>query len=254
MMVMMESKIALIVGGSTGIGFATARQLIAAGAGVCITGRKDGVLNDAVGELAGLAGEASVLGFQGAAEDERHQRDAVTAVLERWGRLDALVVNAGVSPYYGPIADASREQIRRALEVNVVAPWMWALTVWREWMSENGGSIVNVGSVGGAHPLVGSGVYNVSKSALHHLTRQLALEFAPGVRVNAVAPATIRTRFSKAKYDGREGELGAKYPLARIGEPEDVARAIVAFCDGSTAWVTGQILMIDGGGSLLQGV
>jgi 3-oxoacyl-[acyl-carrier protein] reductase len=114
-------------------------------------------------------------------------------------------------------------------------------------MAESGGSVVNVVSVGGLRPGPLIGAYNISKAGLAHMTLQLALEFAPGVRVNAVAPSVVRTRLARALWEGIEDEVGAAHPLGRIGEPEDVARAITFLSSDAASWITGVVLPVDGG-------
>jgi NAD(P)-dependent dehydrogenase (short-subunit alcohol dehydrogenase family) len=245
-------NVAVVTGGSRGIGLAVARRFLADGWRVCITGRREAQLTtsrDALQETGG-----AVLAFAGAAEDEEHQASVVEAVLARFGRVDVLVNNAAASPFYGPMLEASPEQFIRALSVNVVAPWSWIRTVTKMYMAEHGGSVVNVGSIGGTYPIRNVGLYNTSKAALTHMTKQLALELSPGIRVNAVAPATIKTDFARAKYEGREQEVSDQYPLKRMGTAEEVAGVVAMLCNGSLDWMTGQTIVLDGGASLIQGV
>ena len=247
-----DHRVAIVNGGSRGIGRATAFRLGLSGWRVCVTGRRAPALNDVRRELE-CAG-VEVLPVQGATEDASHQEDAIDRVLDRWGRIDALVNNAAASPYFGPLVDAEDEHLRKVWEVNVIAAWRWTSRVYHRYMAEHGGSVVNVASIGGTYPVPMVGVYNLSKAALIHLTKQLARELAPGVRVNAVAPATIRTEFSRAKLDGREGEVTKQYPLERLGEPEEVADIIAMLCEGRLGWVTGQTIVLDGGATLVQGI
>lgn len=243
---------AVINGASRGIGFATAQCFADAGYAVCITGRKAPMLEAARSALVEMG--ADVLAVTGAAEDTDHQREAVRVALERWSRIDVLVNNAATSPFLGPLLDAEPEQLNRAWMVNVVAPWAWTKLVVEAHMGAHGGAIVNMASIGGTYPVPRVGVYNVSKAALIHMTRQLALELAPAIRVNAVAPATIKTDFARAKYEGREQEVADQFPLRRLGTADEVANAVMMLCDGSLQWVTGHTLVLDGGASLLQGV
>ncbi len=246
------SRVAVIVGGSRGIGLESARLFLADGWRVCVTGRKEDGLVAAREELA--CKDDALLTVAGASQDPEHQQETVQGVLDRWGRIDALVNNVATSPFYGDVLDATIDQFRRALEVNLVAPWAWSQLVYERAMREHGGSIVNMGSVGGTHPVRRVGVYNISKAGLHFMTKQLAFELAPKVRVNAVVPATIATAFSRAKYEGREESIGALYPLNRIGYPDEVGALVFMLCNGTTDWITGQMFVIDGGESLLQGV
>ena len=247
-----EVPVAIVNGASRGIGLETARQLVTAGWAVCITGRKPEPLEQtrlALGEDGG-----QVIAIAGAAQDDDHREEVIAAVMKRWGRIDALVNNVGTSPFLGNLLDAEAEHLERAWAVNVNTPWAWCKGVVDAAMGEHGGAIVNMGSIGGTYPVPRVGVYNVSKAALLHMTRQLALELAPRVRVNAVAPATIRTNFARAKWEGREEEVASQFPLKRLGSPEEVAAAIVMLCDGTFGWMTGQTITLDGGASLIQGV
>ena len=121
-------------------------------------------------------------------------------------------------------------------------------------MGEHGGSIVNVASVAGLRPSPGIGMYGVSKAALIRLTTELAVELGPGIRVNAVAPAVVKTKFATALYEGREEEVSAAYPLKRLGVPEDVAGAVAFLLSDAASWITGQTLVLDGGVTLTGGV
>jgi 3-oxoacyl-[acyl-carrier protein] reductase len=112
---------------------------------------------------------------------------------------------------------------------------------------EHGGAIVNLSSVTGTTPSPGIGLYGVSKAAVAHLTRTLAVELGPGIRVNAVSPAVVRTEFSRALYEGKEEEVTAAYPLGRLGEPRDVASAVLFLASPDAEWITGQVLTVDGG-------
>jgi NAD(P)-dependent dehydrogenase (short-subunit alcohol dehydrogenase family) len=234
---------ALVTGASRGIGYAIAAALAARGASVTITARKPEALAEAV---EGLGPDRS-MAVAGAADDPAHREEAVARTIERFGSLDLLVNNAGVNPQHGPLVDADLGAVRKILEVNVTGALAWTQLAWRGWMAANGGAVLNVASLGGLRPGHGIGAYNASKAALIALTRQLAQELAPGVRVNAVAPAVVRTRFARALYEGREAEVAAAYPLGRLGEPGDVAEAAAFLLGPGAAWITGQTLVLDGG-------
>lgn len=168
--------------------------------------------------------------------------------------IDGLVNNAATSPFLGDLVDASIEQVERSFATNFIAPFAWIKQVYEASMREHGGSIVNVASIGGTYPVPRVGVYNVTKAAVIHMTKQMGLEMAPKVRINAVAPATIKTDFARAKYEGREQEVADAYPLKRLGKPEEIAEAVVMLLDGGFGWMTGQTIILDGGASLIQGV
>jgi NAD(P)-dependent dehydrogenase (short-subunit alcohol dehydrogenase family) len=237
-------RAAVITGASRGIGLAIAHAFVADGYRVCITGRTEQSLVEAVAELGGSAHAVHVAG---AADDPEHRRATVAATLEQFGRIDTLVNNAGINPSYGPLIEVDIAAARKTLEVNVLGTLAWTQAVHAAWMGEHGGSIVNLGSVAGLHAAEGIGVYGTSKAAVIALTRQLGHELGPRIRVNAVAPAVVKTRFAKALYDGRESEVAARYPLARLGVPDDVAAAVAYLAGPNSGWITGQTLVIDGG-------
>jgi NAD(P)-dependent dehydrogenase (short-subunit alcohol dehydrogenase family) len=238
-------RIALVTGASRGIGLAIARRLAAAGAAVCLTARRSEALEEAVASLP--AGRA--IGVAGAADDPGHRAEVFARIEEAFGRPDVLVNNAGINSVYGPLADLDLEAARKILEVNVVGTLAWTQAAVRAGLGDGpeGGAVVNLSSVTGDVPSPGIGWYGVSKAAVSQLTRTLSVELAPRVRVNAVAPAVVKTRFARALYEGREEEVAATYPLGRLGDPEDVAEAVAYLCSPRSAWVTGQVLTLDGG-------
>jgi NAD(P)-dependent dehydrogenase (short-subunit alcohol dehydrogenase family) len=167
--------------------------------------------------------------------------------MERFGSVDVLVNNAGTNPAFGPLVDQEHERFAKTLDVNLWAPVLWTRLVWRGWMREHGGSIVNTASVGGLVVGPNLGVYHASKAALIHLTRQLAFELAPKARVNAVAPGVVRTRLAEALWKEHEEKVAGNTPLGRIGEPADVASAVAFLAGDGASWITGETLVIDGG-------
>lgn len=243
-------KTAVVTGASRGIGLAIAERLLDEGARVIVTARKQDALDDAVAQL---NRPGRVLAVAGRADDAAHQNDVVDAALEEFGSVDLLVNNAGINPVYGPLMELDLGAARKILEVNCVAAIGWTQQAYRHWMSEHGGAVVNLASTSGVRPAPGIGLYGSSKAMLMHLTANLALEMAPRVRVNAVAPAVIKTRFAAALYDGREQEVAAGYPLGRLGVPSDVGSAVAFLLSDEASWITGQTLVIDGGLMLTGG-
>ncbi|MFI6584357.1 SDR family oxidoreductase [Embleya sp. NPDC050493] len=243
--------VAIVTGASRGIGLGIAQALVARGDRVCVTARGADTLAEVV---ASLGGPEHAIGVAGKAHDPVHQDAAVTATLEAFGRIDMLVNNAGINPVYGPLVELDLDAGRKILEVNLLAALAWTQRVHKAWLGEHGGAIVNVSSLAGARPAHGIGFYGVSKAALTHLTAQLASELGPRVRVNAVAPAVVKTVFATALYEGREEEVAAAYPMARLGVPEDVAGAVAFLLSEQASWITGQTLLIDGGVSLSGGL
>lgn len=242
--------VAIVTGASRGIGLDIARRLVSEGAKVCLTARGQETLDAAVAEL---GGPEVAFGVAGRADDVQHQKDTVAAVLDRWGRVDHLVNNAGINPAYGPLASLDLAPARKLLEVNVLGTLGWTQAVWSAWFAEHGGTIVNLASLAAVRPAPGIAMYGASKAAVVHLTEEFALELAPRVRVNAVAPGVVKTDFAKALYEGREDQVSASYPLRRLGVPEDVSGAVAFLLADESAWVTGQTLVIDGGLTLRGG-
>ncbi|MET7287245.1 SDR family oxidoreductase [Streptomyces sp. NPDC005573] len=246
----LSGKVALVTGASRGIGYGVAEALVARGDRVVITGRGEEALKEAVERL----GAERVIGVAGKAHDLDHQAEAVGRAMEAFDRVDYLVNNAGTNPVFGPIADLDLDVARKVFETNVVSALGFAQKTWHAWQKDNGGAIVNIASVAGLAPSPFIGAYGVSKAAMINLTQQLAHEFAPKVRVNAIAPAVVKTKFAAALYEGREAEAAAAYPLGRLGVPSDIGGAAAFLTSEQSDWVTGQTLVVDGGIFLNAGV
>lgn len=248
-----DGKVAIVTGASRGIGLAIARRFVSEGAKVCITARKQDPLRVAAEKFP----VGSCIGVAGNANDDAHRREVLDAVFERFGGLDVLVNNAGINPTYGPLLDLDLAVARKIDEVNVIGMLAWvqeAVKDSRLRFRERGGAIVNISSVTGQTPSPGIGFYGVGKAAVAHLTRTLAVELGPHIRVNSIAPGVVKTRFAKALYDGKEEDVAAQYPLGRLGEPEDIAAAAAFLSSVDAAWITGQILTVDGGLTMAGGV
>lgn len=239
----LEGRTALVTGASRGIGFGIAQALVSRGVRVCITGRDRQALKDAVESL----GPDRATSVAGTVHDEEHRAATVAHVMDSFGRLDYLVNNAAASPPMAPLADLDLSVVRKIYETNVVSALGFTQEVWRSWQKENGGAVVNIASLAAfsASPLIGA--YGMSKAALVNLTQQLAQELAPRVRVNAIAPGLIKTRFSTGFYDGREERAAKAHPLGRLGTPQDIAEAAVFLLSDGASWITGQTLVADGG-------
>ncbi len=247
----LTGRVAIVTGASRGIGLAVARRIVADGGRVVITARKEETLREAATHL---GGEEFVLAVPGKADDPSHQDATVAGALERFGRIDMLVNNTGINPVYGPLIDMDLAAARKIVEVNCLAAISWATRVYHAWMRDHGGAIVNMSSVAGMRPAPGIGFYGASKAMLSHITAELAVELAPVVRVNAVAPAVVRTDFATALFEGREDDVIATYPLKRLGVPDDVAGVVAFLLSEDAAWITGQTIVVDGGLTLSGGV
>lgn len=246
-----DGRTAILTGASRGIGLAIAQRLVAEGATVCVTARKQEALDEAVH---GMGGAEHAIAVAGKADDPEHQADAVARTLERFGRIDMLVNNAGINPAYGPLVDLDHDIARKMFDVNVLGALSWTQRVHHGWMSEHGGAIVNVSSVGGLRPAPGIGFYGSTKAMLIHLTEELAVELGPSIRVNALAPAVVKTRFASVLYEGKESEVAAHYPLQRLGIPADISGAAAFLLSDEASWITGHTLVLDGGVTLRGGV
>ncbi|HEY9267052.1 MAG TPA: SDR family oxidoreductase [Mycobacterium sp.] len=246
-----RGKTAIITGASRGIGLAIAERLIAEGANVVITARKKDALDESV---AALGGPRHALGVAGKADDVEHQGDTVRAAIDTFGSVDLLVNNTGINPVYGPMMGLDLDTARKVIEVNCLSALAWTQQVHRAWMREHGGAVVNVSSVSGVKPAPGIGMYGASKAMLISMTELLAVELGPHIRVNAVAPAVVKTKFAAALYEEREDKVAAQYPLKRLGVPEDIGSVVSFLLSNDAAWMTGQTLVIDGGVTLTGGV
>ncbi|MFI5793072.1 SDR family oxidoreductase [Streptomyces sp. NPDC051677] len=236
----LRGRAAVVTGGTRGIGRAVARALADAGARVCVSARDADEVRRAAEELGGV-------GLAGGVGDLGHPEELTDLCLREFGRLDVLVNNAATNQPFGPLMDADPMLWREAFTVNVEAPLRLVQCAWRGWMREHGGVVINICTEGATHVGPGVGAYGTSKAALLHLTQQLAGELGPGVRVNSVSPGLVRTEMARFMWEPREEEIAAGLPLGRIGEPENVARAVVWLASDEAKWITGTDLVVDGG-------
>ena len=244
----LDGKVALVTGGTRGIGRAIAEAYAAAGASVAVLARKADELVETKAALEAIG--VPVFTFSGSAGNPE-AIDAVTrGCVDELGGLDILVNNAATNPTFGPMIETEARAVDKVLEVNVVGPLLLAQAAWRVWMEEHGGAIVNVVSTGGMRPAPFIGIYNVSKAALAHMTRQLALELAPSVRVNAIAPGLVKTDMARAIYEVGEDAIAARHPMQRLGVPDDIAGLALFLASDLSSWMTGDVIEVEGGMSL----
>ena len=235
-------RTAIITGASRGIGLAIAQRLAADGANVVLTARKQESADAAAEQVNGNA-----IGVAAHAVDEDAAKRCVAQTLDRFGSIDILINNAGTNPAYGPLIEQDHARFAKIFEVNLWAPLLWTSLAVKAWMGEHGGAIVNTASIGGMHQSPHMGLYNATKAALIHVTKQLALELSPRVRVNAVCPGVVRTRLAEALWKDHEETLSASTALERVGEPPDVAAAVAFLVSDEASWITGDTMVIDGG-------
>jgi NAD(P)-dependent dehydrogenase (short-subunit alcohol dehydrogenase family) len=239
-------RVAVITGGSRGIGLACAAELAGAGARVVITGRNRKSLETARATL----GEDCMI-FEGDASNADDIDACMKQAMERYGRVDILVNNAGGPLEFGAMLDLPVANLDATWELNLRGPYLWIQAAWRLWMREQGGVILNIASLGGIslHPRMGA--YSISKAALLHMTRILAAELAPKVRVNAIAPGIVRTDATADFIESGGRSMAARLPMERFGHAEDIADACRFLVSDKSSWITGETLVIDGG-SLVQ--
>jgi NAD(P)-dependent dehydrogenase (short-subunit alcohol dehydrogenase family) len=238
----LDGRVALVTGASRGIGRAIAAELADAGARVMLSSRKQDALEEVA---AAIGGETEVYAAHAGRPEEAEA--CVAATVDRFGGIDVLVNNAATNPYLGPTMGIDVARFDKTVEVNWRGPLVWTQCAWRAAMQERGGVVLNISSVGGMTAESSIGVYNGTKAALLHLTRQLAKELAPGVRVNAIAPGLVKTDMARALWEADEEAIAGHVPLRRLGEPEDIARAATFLCGDAASWITGATLVVDGG-------
>jgi NAD(P)-dependent dehydrogenase (short-subunit alcohol dehydrogenase family) len=245
----LEGSVALVTGGSKGIGKAIAAAFVSAGAAVVISSRKAEALENACAEL-NQVGPGSATWVAANAGDPAQAEACVREVMTRHGRVDILVNNAATNPYMGPMLDIDPGRAAKTVEVNQYGILTWSRLVRDAWMAEHGGVILNIASIGGLSVDGGIGYYNVTKAAVLHMTRNMAAELAPNIRVNSIAPGLVKTDMARALWEQHEAAIARKLPMRRLGEPDDIANAALFLCSPGASWITGVNLVVDGGALL----
>jgi len=209
---------------------------------VMLNSRKQDSLDAAAAEMEGEVETFAV----NAGDDDAGER-AVLATIERFGRLDILVNNAATNPYFGATLEVDKPRYDKTFQVNLEAPLLWCRAAWEQSFKDTPGTIINIASVGGLRTDGGGlGIYNLTKAALIHMTRQLASELGP-TRVVGIAPGLVETDFAAVLVDNFGEQLAARMPLRRLGDPQDIANLATFLASDLASWITGETYVIDGG-------
>ena len=241
MQISLDGKVALVTGASKGIGKAIAATLAEAGASVMLCSRKQDQLEAAA---AGMTGDTEV--YAANVGDPDAGQACVAATIERFGGLDILVNNAATNPYYGSTLGVDESRFDKTFQVNLRGPLFWCQAAWQQSMQHKPGVMLNIASVGGLRAEGGLGVYNLTKAALIHLTRQLASELGP-TRVVGIAPGLVQTDFAAFLVENFGDRLAAQLPLKRLGDPQDIANLAAFLVSDRASWIPGETYVIDGG-------
>src|SRR3984893_10347243 len=245
----LDGRVALVTGASRGIGSAIANAMAEQGAQVVLSSRKQVDLDDEAERINTKFPERAVGIAAHAGRPEDLER-LVSEVMRRFSRIDILVNNAATNPYFGPVLDAELSAWDKTFEVNLRGVFILTGLVYKAWMEEHVGALLNLASVRGIRPGCGLGVYNITKAGVIMLTRQLAHELGGKVRVNAVAPGLVKTRFAEALWTNEAilDRVIISSPRGRIGVPDEIAGAVVFLVSDAASYVNGEVLVIDGGG------
>ena len=253
----LSGKIAIVTGSSRGIGRAIAEAMAAQGATVVISSRNQDACDEVAAAINAEHGEGRAIAVAASISSKEALQHLVTDTRRQLGHIDVLVCNAASNPYYGPMAGISDDQFRKILDNNVLANhWLIAMVA-PEMLEREEGSIIIVSSVGGLTSSTVIGAYNISKAADFQLARNLAAEFGPkNVRVNCIAPGLIKTDFAKALWENPEvlKAVTRSTPLRRIGLPEEIAGAAVYLASPASTFMTGQVMVVDGGSTIGVGL
>jgi NAD(P)-dependent dehydrogenase (short-subunit alcohol dehydrogenase family) len=237
----LDGKVALITGASKGIGKAIAKTFVDSGAKVVLVSRKVDQLQAAADEIGG-----DTLVFPANAGDSAQGVAAVAATIERFGGLDILVNNAATNPYYGATLGVDESRFDKTIQVNLRGPLFWSQAAYEAAFKVKPGVILNLASVGGIRAEAGLGVYNLTKAAIIHLTRQLASELGP-TRVVGIAPGLVQTDFASYLVEHFGERLAKALPVRRLGDPQDIANLATFLVSDAASWITGETYVIDGG-------
>jgi NAD(P)-dependent dehydrogenase (short-subunit alcohol dehydrogenase family) len=247
----LQGKVALITGGSHGIGRAIALRFADAGAAVTVSSRKLANVQSVADEITALGGQA--LAVEAHVGEPAAVEQLVQQTITTWGRVDIVVNNAATNPHFGPLLTADEGQWDKILDTNVKGVFRVCRAVVPHMQRQGGGKIINLASTAGLQPSPGMGVYGISKAAVIMLTKALALELGHAhIQVNAIAPGIIKTRFSRLLWQTPSiAEPVLKIlPLGRFGEPAEVSGLALYLASPASDYVTGAVFLVDGGMSI----
>jgi NAD(P)-dependent dehydrogenase (short-subunit alcohol dehydrogenase family) len=244
----LNGRVAVVTGASRGIGEAIARAFAARGAKVVVSSRKAEACAEVARQIANSGGEARAIACH--IGDMEALQNLFAFVERDYGRLDVLVNNAATNPYYGHVLDTDLGAFQKTVDVNIRGYFFASVLGGRLMRGRGGGSIINVASVNGIRPGPLQGIYSITKGAVLNLTRVFARECGPdGIRVNAILPGLVRTKFAGALLSdpAQVEHYVGQTPLRRVGEPRDIAGAAVFLASDAASYVTGELLVVDGG-------
>jgi len=252
----MTGQVALVTGSTKGIGEAIVRRMAEHGAKVVVSSRKADACDKVAGEINDTHGAGTALAVPCNISHKEDLEKLVNATLKAWGRIDALVCNAAVNPFFGSSADIPDEAFDKVMNVNIKSNHWLCNLVLPQMVERGAGSITVISSIGGLRGSSILGAYAISKAADMQLVRNLAVEYGPkGIRANAIAPGLIKTYFARALWEDEtilEGATSGS-ALRRIGQPDEIAGAAVFLASQAGAFMTGQTMVIDGGATITGG-
>lgn len=247
----LTGKVALITGSTKGIGLAIARRMAEQGARVVISSRNQDACDEVAADIRAQGGDALALACN--INYKEQLKALVDATLAHYGQIDILVINAALNPFYGPSQDIPDEAFDKIMHSNIGSAHRLCQLVLPGMAQSGGGSVIIVSSIAGLKGSNVLGAYGISKAADMQIARNLAVEWGPhNIRVNCIAPGLIRTDFARALWENPETyrHTVAKYPLRRIGEPDEIAGAAIYLASDAGSFTTGQTLVVDGGGTI----
>lgn len=244
----LTGKVAVITGSSKGIGKAIAQGLAENGAKVVVSSRKQNAVDEVAENFKSMGLEA--IGIACHIGDEDQRKDLISKTITHYGRIDILVNNAAINPYYGPLEGSDEAVFDKIMNVNVKAPWLLSNLAQSHMKEQGGGSIINISSVEGIHPGFRLGLYSMTKSAMIMMTKNQAKEWGRyGIRSNVVCPGLIKTKFSESLWSNEKLIAGYEQmvPLKRMAEPEEMAGLVMLLASDASSYMTGGVYAADGG-------